>query len=411
MAGPTTIPALTGPQFAARIADLFPRGWCSDDAKQGGNVYALLLAAGNELSVVQQQVQYALSAQRLQSETFPELDFASIDFLGDAFPRPPGTTDAAFGQEIIAQLFLPAATRPALQDALTALTGSVPRMLEPWNINDTGAWGNVSYWGLTDTVANPARWGNGGLRYQGFIETAPPSVPALGNNNPVLCWGDSAYWNQPGYFFGIIGSSSLDLIDQVINRLRAYGTVVWVKIVTSVSLASITAPGPVTSLVASIAGPTSIALSWALPTVGSPPYSATVQYRQTNTTAWLTGPTVVANSATVTGLGAGVSYDFEVIIRNQSGAATSSTVTAQTTLTPPSPAQNLSATLVQANAVTLAWTAPTTGTPPFTFSVNYRVTGTTTWQNLIVGQSSLTVTVINLIPNTEYDFEIVTTNQ
>ena len=406
----TTINPLTGDQFAARIAELFPRGWCGDDAKQpGGNVYALFLAAGNELSIVQTELQYALNAQRLQTETFPELDLASIDYFGEDLPRPAGASDAAFEQLIVAALFQPAATRSALQNALTALTGSVPRMLEPWNVIDTGVWGYKSYWNV-DTAANPARWGNGGLRYQGFIETAAPSIPAIGPNNPILGWSDSAYWNVAGYFFGIIPPVDLNAIDDLINRLRAYGTIVWVKIVSQGALGTIVAPSVVTNLAAVSSGTASVLLSWTLPTIGTPPFTFLVQYQQLGQTTFLNGPTVSVPSATVPNLAANTEYVFSVIAQNSAGAITSPTVTATTAAIPPSPAQNLTAILVQANAVTLAWGAPATGSPPFIYSINYRVTGSTIWQNFLVGQGALTVTVINLIPLTSYDFEVLSQN-
>lgn len=406
---PTTIPTLPGEQFAARIADLFPRGWAGDDAKQAGNVHALLLALGQQLQVVQSEVQYTLNAERLSTETFPELDFASIDFLGDILPRPPGATDAAFSAQIIAALFKAAATRTALQNGLAALTGFVPRMLEPWSVRDTGAWRNLSYWNV-DTVANPARWGNGGLRYQGFIETAPPAIPAIGPNDPIQCWGDSAYWNVPGYFFGIIAPADINAIDDLVNRLRAYGTVVWLKLVASGTLSSSTAPTPVVGLAAASAGPTSIALTWQTPATGTPPYTFVVLYRQSGTAQFLNGPTGTANSVTVPNLAASTAYDFEVIVRNVAGFATSGIVTALTSLVPPAPAQGLTATQVQATAITVAWQQPTTGTPPFTYLLLYRITGTTIWQSMTVGLGALTVTVINLVPNTSYDFEVQTTN-
>jgi hypothetical protein len=408
---PTVIPGLSAIQFAARLADNYPRGWCSDDAKYSppGNIYALLLSLGQQLQVVQGELQYTLAAQRIQTETFPELDFASIDFLGDALPRAPGTTDVAFGQAIIAALFQPAATRPALQNALTELTGTVPRMLEPWSVNDTGAWRNKSYWGV-DTVANPARWGNGGLRYQGYIETAPPAIPAIGANNPIRCWGNSAYWNVAGYFFGIIAPADVNAIDDLVVRLKAEGTVIWMRIVTPAAGTSVTAPNAVTNLVAVAAGANSVLLSWVSPTVGTPPFTSSVLYRQTGTQTFTSGPTVTANTATVQNLAPGIEYDFEIVVRNTAGAAASAIVSASTSLVPPAPAQNLIATQVQATAVTLAWQQPVTGTPPFTYSVNYRITGTTIWQTFTVGQGALAVTVINLVPLTQYDFEVVTTN-
>lgn len=405
----TSLPSLTGAQFASRIADLFPRGWASDDAKQSGNVYALLLSVGNEMQIVQQEVQYALSAQRLQTETFPELDFASIDFLGETSPRSPGETDSDFSQQIIAALFQTAATRSAIQNGLIALTGSQPRMMEPWSVADTGAWGVRSYWNV-DTVANPARWGNGGLRYQGFIETAPAAIPAIGPDNPILCWGANAYWNVPGYFFGIIALVDENAVNDTVNRLRAYGTLIWLKLVASSSLPTSISPSAVTALAAAPAGPNSIAVSWQSPVTGSPPFTYLVLFRQSGTTAFLTGPTTGSATVTVPNLAPGTSYDFQVVVRNVAGSATSGFVTAATGLVPPAPAQNLVALQVQATAITVAWQQPTTGTPPFTYLIMYRVTGTTFWQTLPVGLGSLTVTIINLIPHTSYDIEVQTTN-
>lgn len=405
----TTIPTTTGAQFAARIADLYPRGWCSDDAKQGGNVYSLLLTLGNELAIVQTELQYALAAQRVGTATFPELDFASIDFLGNTLPRIGGLSDAAYSQSIIAAIFKDAATRPALLNALTALTGYVPRMLEPWSVKDTGAWRNQSYWNV-DTIANPARWGNGGLRYQGFIETAAPSIAAIGANNPIQCWGDSAYWNQPGYFMGVIAPVNVNAVNDLVNRLRAYGTTVWLKLVAPGVLAQSTAPGVVTSLSAVSAGTSSVQVSWAAPATGTPPYTFIVIFRQNGTTTFATGPSTSATTATVTGLASHIAYDFEVISRNVAGSATSGFVTATTASVPPSPAQNLVATQVQSTAVTLSWAAPATGTPPFIYSVNYRVVGATIWQNFAVGQDVLTVTVIGLAADTSYQFEVLSVN-
>lgn len=415
MSGATTIPTITGAQFAARIADLFPRGWCSDTARQpGGIVYAMLLAVGNEIQITQAELQYALAAQRIGTSTFPELDDVSLDFFGTRFPRPAGLSDAAYAQQIIAMLFQPAATRSALQNALTALTGYVPRMLEPWNVLDSGHWGGnptqaASFWRV-DTVANPARWGNGSLRYQGFIETQPISIAAIGPNNPVLCWGDSAYWNAPGYFFGILPQLGVASIDNTINRLRAFGTVTWVKILSGGGVPATVAPGVVTSLAATSAGTNSISLTWGTPATGSSPFTFLVLYRQSGTTSFSTGPTVTVNSATVPNLAAGISYDFEVQARNSAGTSTSGVVTQSTSLIPPSPATNLVATVVQATAITITWSPPATGTPPYVYTVLYRVTGTIPFQSLAVGAGTIGLTLINLTPVTSYDIEVQATN-
>lgn len=410
---PTTISLLTGDQFAARIAALFPRGWVSDDAKQpGGATYALFLSLSNQIAFVQAELQYAAKAQRIQTETSPELDYASVDFLGTTFPRPAGATDASFAAGILATLFQPAATRSALQNALANLTGYVPRMLEPWSVTDTGAWGANSYWNV-DTVGNPARWGDGGLRYQGFIETAPPSIPAIGVGNPILTWNDGAYWNVPGYFFGIIEAIDLNSIDETINKLRAYGTIVWVKLVTPNALVTqVTSvpPGIVPSITIISVGTDRVSLSWSVPLTGTTPFQFQVLYRITGTVQFQSTPGLTTTTATITGLLSNTSYDFEIVCSNAGGSSTSTITTTSTNEVPPGPATNLNATLVQATAVTLSWVAPVVGSPPFTYTILYRVTGTTIFDSFLVGQGSTTVTVIGLLPDTEYDFEVQTSN-
>lgn len=408
----TFITQLSGEQFAARISDLFPRGWASDDARLSGNVHALFLSFAQQLSFVQTEIQYALRAQRLQTETFPELDFASVDYLGDLLPRPHGQTDADFALAITNALFSRVATKQALSNALLRLTGVLPRMMEPWNVTDTGAWGvgGPSYWNV-DTIRNPARWG-GDQRYQGFIETTPPSIDALGPNNPILTW-NTAYWNVPGYFFGIISSVGEDTLNDTLNRIRAYGTEVWVKLISQSALEAVTgivAPSTVLNLRAPNIGPTSVSLSWDVPGTGTPPYVYTVFYRLVGTVPYVTGLVTSFGVATITGLTTGASYEFTVSVRNAAGAATSDPITAHTGKTAPSPVQNLTATLVQATAITLLWSAPAVGSVPITYTVLYRVFGTSIFQTLLVGADVFGVTLINLLPSTTYDIEVQASN-
>lgn len=408
----TIITEFSGQQFADRLADLFPRGWASDTAKYSGNVYSLLLSLGQQLAYVQTEVQYAALAQRIQTETSPELDLASIDYLGGTLPRPDGASDAAFAQAIIAALFQPVATRQALSNALQKLTGFAPRMMEPWNVNDTGAWGvgGPSFWNV-DNIENPARWG-GDQRYQGFIETTPPAIPSIGPNNPVLTW-DTAYWNVPGYFFGIIPSIGEETLNTLLNQIRAYGTTVWVKLLSQSGLISSTGivpPSIVTSLIATPAGTSSVALTWGPPGTGTAPYIYNVYYRITGTSTYIAGPSTSSGNASVTGLLTGTSYDFTVVARNASGASTSAAVTVRTGLVAPSPVQNLVATLVQATAITLSWQAPLIGSTPLTYTIFYRVFGVIPFSTLLVGNDTFAVTIIGLQPNTTYDIEVQASN-
>lgn len=408
---PTDIPFISGPAFAQRLATLFPRGWAGDDAVQSGNVYALFLSAGNEISGMLEEIQYAALAQRMQTETSPELDLASIDFFGTALPRPSGMSDTAFDALIVSNLFKAAATRAAISAAIQELTGVTPRMMEPWNIFDTGVWGRTSYWNV-DSSDYPARWGNGGLRYQGFIETAPAQVPVFGANVPILGWGDSAYWNVPGYFFGIIGNNTTLSVYDVINKVRAYGTLVWVKFVAQPSQSQTpppTAPGIVGGITATATGPTSIQVNWTAPT-GTAPFNYTVLIATSSGGPYTAAGTVQLPTFNITGLTNGVTYFIEVQAANTVGSSVSAPISAAPSIIPPGPALNLTATQVQATAVTLMWTAPSVGTPPFSYVVQYRVFGTTPWSTFNVSAGATGVTVIGLIPSTTYEFEVLSTN-
>jgi hypothetical protein len=215
----------------------------------------------------------------------------------------------------------------------------------------------------------------------------------------------------PGYFFAIIPSTSVESIYNLLNNIRAYGTVVWVKLVNAPPSTGLTPvlPGTASGLVATPFGST-MALTWVVPTTGTLPFTYQVLYRVNGTLPFTPGPTVSVNNATVSGLLSGTTYDFEIVTRNSIGQSTSLITTQHTTAVPPSPATNLLATLVQATAVTLTWSAPSVGTPPFTYVVMYRVTGTIPFSSFQVGAGTIGVTVIGLLPLTTYDFEVVTSN-
>ena len=229
MAGPTIIPTIAPAQFAARIAANFPQNWASPDAAQSGNLYALFLAIGTPLAALLQQLGYTAAAMNLRTETSPELDLASVDFFGTGLPRPPGMNDPTFSNLILSSIFKSAATRQAISSAIQNLTGIQPRMIEPWNPGDTGAWNAASYWDV-DNRNNPFRF-SGEERYTGFIETAAPAGARPLNNNPVPTFDDSLWLDVPGSLFADIQVSGPSSVFSLINQLRALGITVGVKIV------------------------------------------------------------------------------------------------------------------------------------------------------------------------------------
>ncbi len=174
-------------------------------------------------------------------------------------------------------------------------------------------------------------------------------------------------------------------------------------------------PGQPTALSAGAATASSLKLGWSAPGSGGPPAGYTVQYRITGATVWATaGANVTALSDTVTGLAASTSYDFQVIAVNATGSGpASATVTASTAaaaLVAPGQVTALAAGSIAATSVALTWTAPASGGAVGTYTVNYRVTGTTPW---LTASASVTVpsfSVTGLAASTSYEFEVIAVN-
>lgn len=77
----------------------------------------------------------------------------------------------------------------------------------------------------------------------------------------------------------------------------------------------------------------------------------------------------------------------------------------------PGPATNLTISSVAANSVTVNWTAPTTGSPPFEFQVQQQLavggTGFVNVGTITVGTSQQ---IFGLVANTNYQFQVITLN-
>lgn len=75
----------------------------------------------------------------------------------------------------------------------------------------------------------------------------------------------------------------------------------------------------------------------------------------------------------------------------------------------PSPVTNVHATVDDPRRISLVWTPPLRGTPPFGYTVFYRVHGAPFWA---VGALSTVprATISNLKPATRYEFEVLAHN-
>lgn len=256
---PTTIPIISPELFAKRLADNYPNGWASPDAKYGvpdsvdpasinGVMYNLLAMMGVELNFsLDESLQYAFDATRIPTGIGDALDLASLDFFGPAptslfsLPRLGGESDTSFSERIELNLLPTGATRQAVSDAIGRVTGFVPRIMEPWSPGDSGVWDGLAGQGMmfwdVDTVLTPFRWADD-QAYQGFVECSLPLTNPFGNN-PTPC-----YDVPSGFYWDVADGNGAWLIDPLplitngvqavynaINRTKVFGTEVWVKFV------------------------------------------------------------------------------------------------------------------------------------------------------------------------------------
>lgn len=177
------LPNLAATDFAGRLLRLFPRGWLSDAAKApGGAAYGTFLGIGTPLASLLAQTLFIANGTRIKTAYGTALDIISVDYFGpNGLPRNPGESDASFQTRILQMLFIPRVTRSAIQSAIQILTGTAPRMAEPWTAGgDCAALDLNSYLGVdgAENVA-PGRIGDG-LAYTGFMDVSIPVSSVTG---------------------------------------------------------------------------------------------------------------------------------------------------------------------------------------------------------------------------------------
>jgi hypothetical protein len=112
----------------------------------------------------------------------------------------------------------------------------------------------------------------------------------------------------------------------------------------------------------------------------------------------------------VTGLAASTAYDFTVIAVNSAGQSAASTTASATTLiaTPGIPGTPTISAIAQSSA-TVGWSAPVSGGAAATYTVQYRVSGTTTW-NQVTGLVALSYSLTGLTASLQYDVQVAAAN-
>lgn len=164
-----------------RLKSLIPARWAS-----GPRADALIGGVSDALQVAVDFLAYARLQVRLRTATGVWLDMAAQDFLGRTLLRRSGESDKSFRERFVRELFRERVTRAAMSSVLADLTGSTPKIFEPWNTGDTGAWGvGAIAW---DTAGG---WGSQLMPAQALI------IPGVGVSGIAMVGG--WYSDEPAF--------------------------------------------------------------------------------------------------------------------------------------------------------------------------------------------------------------------
>jgi hypothetical protein len=180
--------------IVSRLRQVLPARWFGDTAPK---LNAILTGFASAWSGLHSLLQSVKAQGRIATASGLFLDMAAVDYFGSYLPRRAGEADAAYRQRIQSNLILPRATRPAVAQAVTALTGRAPRIFEPRNATDTGGYSSIAL-GYNITGG----YGSLNTPYQFFITVYRPNATSAshagGYNN-----GPGGYNSAPLYYVDV----------------------------------------------------------------------------------------------------------------------------------------------------------------------------------------------------------------
>ena len=176
------------------------------------------------------------------------------------------------------------------------------------------------------------------------------------------------------------------------------------------AVAAITTAGVAPSLPrnfsASASSSSAISLGWSAPSTGTPA-SFTYTLQRATSSSFLTGLTTLlsrssSSSYSNTGLSSSTTYYYRVRAHNLSGSSsyTSTSATTPAPVVAPGSVSTFTATAVSSSRINLSWSAPSTGTTPFTYTLRR---GSTV---LLSGSSSTSYANTGLTASTAYSYTV-----
>jgi hypothetical protein len=212
------------------------------------------------------------------------------------------------------------------------------------------------------------------------------------------------------------GTGSLESwqVATVTGLIYSSGAVAFVSLPTSSTVSN--APGAVTNLSAAATSSSTIAVSWQIPTTGSGSLTYSVQYRITGTATWSVAVAAQATtSCQIADLTGSTNYDITVQASSANGVGPYSSIISAATpasaqISVPGQVSGLSASAISSTSVQLAWSAQSGANSATSYTVQYRVSGGSTWTWSITSVTSTNTPVTGLQPSTGYDFAVYGVN-
>jgi hypothetical protein len=191
------------------------------------------------------------------------------------------------------------------------------------------------------------------------------------------------------------------------------GTIAFATMPGTTATTTISPPGQVLGLVNAGLTSSTIAVVWQAPSSGGAVSSYVVQYRLSGTTPW-TGSASVSGATNyqITALQTGTSFDIIVLAQNAAGTGTASSILTVATsgssqVTPPPQVVGLTLNPVSTSAVQLSWSAQSGASAATSFTIQYRLTGASSWTSSVSGVIGVGTTITGLQTSTSYDFEVI----
>lgn len=234
LSDPTPASTTDAAGMAARMRALLPDRWFSDDTPVLG---ALLRGLGATWAAIYDQIAFAGSQTRIATATGAFLDLSALDYLGGSILRNPGEDDQDFSTRIRREIIRPRATRAALVQVLTDLSGRASRVFEPARPTDTGGYGTL---GMTQGTGLgyglAGGWGSLDLPNQVFVN----AYRAIGGGIPnVGGYYAGSGWAGGGYGLGALQYASLDMGQGQVTDADIYEAVSSVMPVAGIAWTSI----------------------------------------------------------------------------------------------------------------------------------------------------------------------------